>query len=84
MYKVDLYLDFGWHIDTVNFFCFVFVNLGGKCVLCYHAYAYVANVDQAYVFTQRHVPLRFRSTTFRKCGRVAATKLMFSNKWSVV
>ena len=34
----------------------------------------------AFVFTQRRVPLRFRSTTFRKCGRAATAKVTFSNK----
>ena len=33
-----------------------------------------------FVFTQRRVLLRFRSTTFRKRGRVATAKVTFSNK----
>ena len=32
------------------------------------------------MFTQRRVALRFRSTTFRKLGRVATAKVTFSNK----
>ena len=32
------------------------------------------------VFTQRRVALRFRSTTFRKRGRVATAKVTFSSK----
>ena len=32
------------------------------------------------MFTQRRVALRFRSTTFRKRGRVATAKVTFSNK----
>ena len=34
----------------------------------------------ATLFTQRHVPLRFRSTTFRKCGRTTTAKVTFFNK----
>ena len=34
----------------------------------------------AFVFTQRRVALRFRSTTFRKRGRVATAEVAFSNK----
>ena len=34
----------------------------------------------AFVFTQHRVALRFRSTTFRKRGRVATAKVTFSNK----
>ena len=34
----------------------------------------------ATVFTQRHVPLRFRPTTFRKCGRTTTAKVTFLNK----
>ena len=30
-----------------NSFCFVFVNLRGKFILCYFAYAYVASENQA-------------------------------------
>ena len=30
-----------------NSFCFVFVNLTGKLILCYFAYAYVASENQA-------------------------------------
>ena len=32
-----------------NSFCFVFVNLRGKFILCYFAYAYVASENQAKV-----------------------------------
>ena len=34
----------------------------------------------ATVFTQRHVPLRFRPTTFRNCGRTTTAKVTFLSK----
>ena len=34
----------------------------------------------ATMFTQRHVPLCFRPTTFRKCGRTASAKVTILNK----
>ena len=36
-----------------NSFCFVFVKLRGKFILCYLTYAYVASENQALRFTER-------------------------------
>ena len=48
-----------------NLFCFVFVNLKEKFILCYLTYVYVANENQAlivfhtYVYLYLHVLLMF-------------------------
>ena len=37
-----------------NSFCFVFVNLTGKFILCYFAYAYVASENHALAIVFMH------------------------------
>ena len=37
-----------------NSFCFVFVNLRGKFILCYFAYAYVASENDALAIVFMH------------------------------